>query len=137
MTAEFAHRFSRHFEKMTRKYTIYAELQNVFDLALVAGLLRHEDLSAQLDWSMNHVLDPHRYEVRLGHIPKAVDTVVSHRVINNRTIVAGISGGVYVNTKQLMNSGIITANDQAELAYQKIEAGHGRQADTSWWWDAP
>ena len=37
---EFACRFTQHFAELAEKYPVYADLQNVFDLALVAALIR-------------------------------------------------------------------------------------------------
>ena len=38
LNAEFAHRFTTHFAALAKKYPVYADLQNIFDLALVASL---------------------------------------------------------------------------------------------------
>ena len=34
LTSEFAHNFTEHFALLAEKYPVYAELRNVFDLAL-------------------------------------------------------------------------------------------------------
>ena len=49
LNSQFAQSFTKQFESLATKYPIYAELRNVFDLALVAAIVRSQDLHGQLD----------------------------------------------------------------------------------------
>ena len=46
LNAEFAHSFTKHFDALAAKYPVYAELRNVFELAMLCAILRSEDLPA-------------------------------------------------------------------------------------------
>ena len=134
--ARFAHRFTRHFSELARKFPIYAELENIFDLALITSLIRHEDLPRRVDWPMTHFQNPQRYQVRLGHAPQMVDTVVNHRVINRVQIVAGVSGGVHVDPHPYLKADVIRQQSNSELQYQRDRAAPGSVTIDDWWWDA-
>ena len=41
--------------------------------------------------------DPRSYVVERAKVPKEVDSVVNHRVVNRVTVLAGVSGGVKVH----------------------------------------
>ncbi len=69
LTSEFARSFTKHFDTLAAKYPIYAELKNIFDLALVAGLIQSHDLPGQVGWHMTHFADPDGYQVALGPPP--------------------------------------------------------------------
>ena len=54
LTKRFAESFTKHFDKLSAKYPIYAELRNVFDLSLVAAVIQSHDLPGQVGWHMTH-----------------------------------------------------------------------------------
>jgi hypothetical protein len=57
-----------------------------------------------------------------------VETVISHRVIGGRQIVAGVSGGVMVAPSDVLAE--VRSVDTAELNRKRPES------TDSWWWDA-
>jgi hypothetical protein len=135
LNQQFAQSFTRHFDRLAETYPIYAELRNVFDLALVAALLRAEDLPAKANWHLTHFDDPRGYQVALGEAPRQVESVINHRVIDRKHIVAGVSGGVAVDTRPLVSSTAIKTDD-----YGALQAEHGGATPRllpadAWWWD--
>jgi hypothetical protein len=135
LNEQFAHSFSRHFPELAAKYPIYAELQNVFDWALVAALLIAEDLPGQIGWHLVHFSDPQRYQIQLGSPPTEVETVVNHRAIGTKHVVAGVSGGVSVDSRKFVEKPAIKVDD-----YGALQAGHHGSAPPAlppdaWWWD--
>ena len=91
LNQEFAQNFTTHFDALAGKYPIYAELQNIFDLSLVAALVAEHDLPGQVDWHLTCFGDPLAYPVALGPAPTQVETVINHRVINRKHILAGVT----------------------------------------------
>ena len=65
LNAQFAQNFTKHFAELSAKYPIYAELQNLCDLALVGALMRSEDLPDKVRWHLLHFGDPQQYQVPL------------------------------------------------------------------------
>ena len=120
LNAEFAHSFTNHFDTLAEKYPVYAELRNVFDLALVSGILRSEDLPAQVDWHMTHFGNSKAYQVTLGPVPREVESVVNAVDVNEKRFVVGVSGGVSVDTNSLVSAQSIKVDD-----YGLMEAAHG------------
>ncbi len=135
LNSQFAQSFTKHFEALASKYPIYAELQNVFDLALAAGLIVAEDLPGQVGWHMPHLSQPQRYRVSLGTAPSTVQTVVNHRVSQGRNIVAGVSGGVSVNSTPLVSKTAIRIDNYGALQAEHAGACPQDLPPDAWWWD--
>ncbi len=133
--AQFAHDFTKHFEALAAKYPIYADLQNVFDLALAAGLIVAQDLPGQVGWHFLHFGQPDRFQVELAAAPQTVQTVANYRADRKGAIVAGVSGGVSVNTAPLVVDQAIRIDDYGALAAEHHGALPDDLPGTAWWWD--
>ncbi len=137
LNTEFAHSFTKHFDTLAAKYPVYAELRNVFDLALVCGIMRSEDLPAQVNWHRTHFGDANAYQVALGPAPRAVESIVNAVDVSAKRFVVGVSGGVSVDTNSLVSTQAIKVDD-----YGIMDADHGAAAPDlatlprdAWWWD--
>ncbi|HVX11887.1 MAG TPA: DUF1598 domain-containing protein [Pirellulales bacterium] len=133
--ARFAHNFTKHFEALAKKYPVYADLQNVFDLALTASLLKSEGLADRVGWHMVALRDPGQYAVARGPAPNQVDTVLNHRVVNRVNILAAISGGVTVNCRSLVSPDAIATDRKGELGSEQKRAAPDKLPASAWWWD--
>jgi hypothetical protein len=134
-TAEFAHSFTKHFPELAKKYPVYAELQNIFDLALVAALLRSENTPELIDWKMPFFGPNGKYQPVLGHAPTQVETVANHRVMSRAKFVAGVSGGVTVEPQQFVKADNVRLDEYGGL---KAARGNSTPKDlpaNAWWWD--
>ncbi|MCA9154480.1 MAG: DUF1598 domain-containing protein [Pirellulaceae bacterium] len=136
---EFASRFARgftaEFEKLAAKYPVYAELRNVFELSLIAALLRVEDLPGSVDWQMTHLLDESRCPVSLGVAPREVTTVVSHRAVDQRRFIAGASGGVSVQPSLLVTRDAIKPDTYGIMPAERNGSTPKSLPRDAWWWD--
>ena len=96
LNQQFAESFTAHFAELAEKYPVYGELRNIFDLAMAVALIQQRR-DWRSEWIGGRVVVGRR-EVRLPQVPvpRQVETVINHRVINRRHIVAGVSGGVMV-----------------------------------------
>jgi len=136
LNATFARNFSTNYAAMAVKYPIYAELKNVFDLAMICSLIENERLADQVDWSMTHFGPKGGYQVTTSAAPKVVDTIMNMRVIDKKHIIAGVSGGVSFDPAEMLTDekisideyGLMTA-DHKEGGVPKTIKHHG------WWWD--
>lgn len=132
----FTDSFTRHFGELAEKFPVYAELRNVFDLAVIAALIRHEDLTNQVNWHADHFRNPQAFQVTVWPEPKEVESVVNHRVINRKYIVAGVSGGVSVDTRGLLKKVSIRTDGYDLLqTYQDEGKVPTNLARGRWWWD--
>jgi hypothetical protein len=135
LNEQFAHDFTKHFAALASKYPIYAELRNVFDLALVAGLSRAEDLPGQVHWHLTHFLDAQRCPVALGVAATEVETVINHRVIRQKHIVAGVSGGVSVDVRPYVERAKIKTDSYGALEAEFVGCVPKNLPREAWWWD--
>lgn len=135
LNSRFADSFTKHFGALATKYPVYADLQNVFDLALVAALIRSEDLPGQTNWHNTFFGDADLYQVELGAAPKEVESVVNHKVVNRKNIVLGVSGGVSVDVRSLVKPTNIKTNDYGALEANRGGAKPKQLANDAWWWD--
>lgn len=130
----FASDFTANFAALARKYPIYAELQNVFDLALVGGILQAESGPQRSGWQPTTLVDPAAYQVALQPAPKMVNTVVNHRVLGRIHIVAAVSGGVTVDTSGLVKREAIEVAANVRPVSESIPMPKQLPRD-AWWWD--
>ncbi|MFN3149290.1 DUF1598 domain-containing protein [Bremerella sp.] len=136
LNATFAQNFSTNFPALAVKYPIYAELKNVFDLAMICSLIENERLADQVDWRMTHFGPKGGYQVATGSAPKVVDTIMNMRVIDRKHIIAGVSGGVSFDPTAMLSEEKMTVDE-----YGLMSADH-KASDIpkaikhhSWWWD--
>ncbi len=135
LNQEFADRFTRHFAALAEKYPVYADLQNVFDLALVSALIRSQQLADRVDWHMTCFRDTDQYQVALGPAPQSVESVINHRVVNQKYVVVGVSGGVRVDPSALVKAESLKTDRYGALKAERTnDAAEALPAD-AWWWD--
>lgn len=135
---QFAESFTKEFAALSLKYPVYGELERVFEVALALAVIEREGLTEKVGWSPTLLLDEQRLRLPKSPAPKAVETVINHRVIGGRQIIAGVSGGVWVDGGKSLQVSAATSERAAALATTKkpgerdAAGGGGR---TVWWWD--
>jgi hypothetical protein len=138
LNRQFAHDFTEHFTELCVKYPLYGELRNLCDLALAATIVRDESLAGRVGWHLTCFGDPSAYAVAMGEAPRQVETVANCRVINGRTILAGVSGGVGVDPALLLRQQPIRVETYGRLHQRRAAAAPPKAAADrdAWWWDA-
>jgi hypothetical protein len=131
----FTNSFTEHFSRLCERYPIYAELRNVFDLALVAALIKTEKLQERVHWNLGAFADPDKYQVALGVAPKSVDTVIAHRVVHAKHIVVGISGGVAADPTTYVKTDAIKTDEDGAISSDRRESQAKDLPLAAWWWD--
>ena len=133
LNAEFAHRFTEHYDRLADEYPIYGQLRSLFQLALVAAVLEDPKTKSTLewdtDWLVSSVTTAERNEAT------EVPSIVNHRVINRRDVVVGVSGGVVVDAKGTLAQrnrvrDLTTMKSDHMTAQPRISRSSSR-----WWWD--
>ncbi len=134
LNSEFAHNFTQHFSELAVKYPIYADLQNIFDLALLGALIRSEHLAERVDWHMTCFGDRKQFKVATFDAPKTVETVINHRIVNQSLILVGVSGGVSCDPSALVKP-VSMKEDYGILREQRAAAKPRANRSDAWWWD--
>ncbi len=132
LNSRFAHRFTKHFDELATRYPIYAELRNVFDLAVVANIIHAE--SGQIDCRFKHFTSPERYQLALGAAPTHVDSVINYRELGRKHLIVGVSGGVRIDARPFLRSSQL-ADDQGNLAAVSAAGVPDTVPADVWWWD--
>jgi hypothetical protein len=135
LTKRFAESFTKHFDKLATKYPIYAELRNVFDLALVSAVLQSHDLPGQVGWHMTHFGPGGEYEPALGPAPTEVESVLNHRIIGGKHVVAAVSGGVRVDAHELAGREAVKTDTYGVLSGDRRASTPNQLPRRAWWWD--
>jgi hypothetical protein len=134
LNRQFAEDFTAHFAELAAKYPVYGELRNVFDLAMAAALIQTNGLMERANWQPTVLLQAEQLRLPQLAVPRQVETVVNHRVVNRRQIIAGVSGGVMVAPSDVLGSARAYDN-AAELAKDR-QAAPAEMVAGNWWWDA-
>ncbi|MCA8995948.1 MAG: hypothetical protein KDA80_03160, partial [Planctomycetaceae bacterium] len=130
---EFARNFTDHYGELAGKDPVFAELQGVFDLALVAALIDREHLDDKANWDRGVFSTSGAYRPASYAAPKQTETVINHRVYNGQDVVLQAAGGV--------RGDILSVLENNELRQENPRLGslavNARRTHTDkWWWDA-
>ncbi|MCH9653521.1 MAG: DUF1598 domain-containing protein [Planctomycetes bacterium] len=134
LNREFAANFTKHYQELAQQDLVYADLQNIFDLALVAALMRNEQLANRAGWEMNAFAANGAYDPAQFEPAHTVETVVNHRVYNGKDVVVQVAGGVRVDTRSVVKN-----QDNLKVS-EKVGALSTQSRAPAlpvgrWWWD--
>jgi len=94
LNRRFAESFTRHFDELANRYPIYQELRDVFEFSMIAAELVDEGIPDKIEWHPTLLTSMDAYIVPRMEVPVEVETIVNHRVLQGKHIIAGVSGGV-------------------------------------------
>jgi hypothetical protein len=135
LTKRFAQSFTSHFDELSVKYPIYAELRNVFDLSLVAAIIHSHDLPSQVGWHLTHFGPGGEYQPLLGHAPTEVESVLNRRIIGGKHVVAVVSGGVRADARGLTQRDAVKSDEAGSILGQRQAGAPQNLPRNAWWWD--
>ena len=135
LNTRFAESFTKHFEALAAKYPVYADLRNIFDLSLVAAVIHSHDLPAQTNWHMTHFGPEGAYEPELGIAPAEVESVMNHKLVGGKHIIAAVSGGVTVDARELAATQAVKTDTYGLLKTERSGAAPQNLPRGAWWWD--
>ena len=129
---QFAANFTDHYAELAAHDNVFADLQNVFDLALAAALIQREGLDDATNWTRGVFAGFGAYEPTRYEPIHEVNSVVNHRIYNGRDIVVQVAGGVDGNVvAELDRPGMLKSSERLESVAPAAAPVSGR-----WWWDS-
>lgn len=134
---KYAQEFTEKYPKLADASPVFAELQSLFDLAVLAAMLKKERLPQQVDWSMSLFLDPQRATVAKRNVPRQVNSVVNSKKTGG-SLVGIITGGVTIDPLRTLSQSPYQSEGAAELTVVRVSARSAdaaRPAKHPWWWD--
>jgi hypothetical protein len=131
----FADNFTRYYAELAKQDLVFADLKNIFDLALVAALLQHERAGEQMGFDpgvfgRDGAFRPARYESL-----RTVDSVISHRVYRGEDIVVQVAGGVRADLMSVVQDERVL-KVAARLKNFSEQGRPPKLPEGRWWWDA-
>ncbi len=125
---KWADLMTEHFQELAAKDTVFGELRNCMDLAIVAALITRENLGEKAGYSMPVLLNQGELAITNYEAPKTVHSMAS-AVKKRRTWIISVSGGVE------LDSFGVAGRQQADAALAPLRADAlGGQQDR-WWWN--
>jgi hypothetical protein len=133
---QFVENLTRHYNELARRDPVFADLRNVFDMALVAALCRQEHLHSRANWELGAFGPNGDFHPAVVQAPSVVESVMNYRAYNGgRDIVVQVAGGVQADIAGIARDQSIAKEDAAldEVANRGKDPAlpQGR-----WWWDA-
>ncbi len=126
LAQQWADNMTSHYEELSEKESIFGQLRNCMDLAVLAALISHHDLPGKCGWDMAVFLDPD-FKAKRYNAPRTVHTLASY-VQKRSGLVISASGGVAINPWPMLEA----PQEKPELdATRQQAAAH----TTNWWWD--
>lgn len=131
LNQQYADSFTAHFATLAEKYPVYGELRAIFDLSLTLALIDADQLAKRANWTPSRFLDNEKLRLPQWPAPREVDTVANCVVVNRRQVIAGVSGGVMVDSAAtLANRTEVTGLPRA------LPIADNETESITWWWDA-
>jgi hypothetical protein len=131
----FAANFTQHFAELAQRDPVFADLQGVFDLALVAALLQHEQIENRVNWDLGVFAVDGGYRPASYAVPKETDTVVNHRVFGGKDVVVQVAGGVRADLLSVLTNPELN-QPSPRLAGVAEQSQPQSLPEGRWWWDA-
>lgn len=131
----FAEKFTHHYEQLASRDLVFADLQNIFDLSLVAALINHERLDERIGWNHGSFSTDGMYQTAEYEPPQTVMSVVNHRVYNGKDVVVQVAGGVRGDLLSVVRDSKVV-QEAARLANFAEQRPVPSLPEGRWWWDA-
>ncbi|MFV0444202.1 MAG: DUF1598 domain-containing protein [Planctomycetaceae bacterium] len=130
-TERFAKQFTDHIPELAAREPLFAELQNLFDLAIVAAILQQDDWPQRLDWDMRPLLDEMQFPTQQLPVPKFIDSLAT--TTNRNRFVLGLVGGVTLSAGRV-------ATERQTASLPGLRSNTAEKSDSAIvssrpWWD--
>jgi hypothetical protein len=135
-TRKWARHFSEKFPELADSVPVFAEMRNLFDLAVLAALLKKEQIPLRAGWRPELFLDAARAPTRRGPVPRQVPTCSNCKSARDGSVVGLVAGGVVADPRETVKYLQFGPDEESSVARKRSAA----QVDAvpvahPWWWD--
>lgn len=128
LNRQFAANFTDHYSELAQMEPVFADMQGIFDLALVAAIIDSEQLTQRSHWNRGAFAVNGSYLPARFPEPREVHTVVNHRVFRGNNIVAQVAGGVRGDVASVLKN--------PEIRQESVKLAKPASLPANqWWWD--
>jgi hypothetical protein len=126
---KWAKTMTEKYDELSAKESIFTDLRNCLDLAVISALIVKENLASKAGCDLSLLLDPSRVPLRLQlQIPRQLPTLANY-IETQRNFVFSASGGV------LVNSWGVVENKERSAALSAVRSKSGEGRADRWWWN--
>lgn len=132
---QFATSMTRYFADTAVRLPVFADLQNLIGLSVVAELLAERRRDDDRSWTPALFLDNSAYDIATAPVPKFVPSLANYRLVKNRHWLISVSGGVEINPRTITGR---TARKEAPSKRKLAETRDANRVPKDaerWWWD--
>ena len=131
---KFAELFTKHLPELAAQDVVFADLENVFDLAMASALIHSYGLGQQVGWAPT-AFGVQGHRTRSVDVPAELMSAAHFQVFDGRNVVIQVAGGVRAELSQVISSKDEMTSVET-LAKQTMIATPMGQQNRHWWWDA-
>ncbi len=128
----FTQAFTKKYVDISDRLPVYAQLRNLFDLAVAAAYIRQQDFYGQTGWQATLLRDEHTFSVATLPTPKKVACVVNAVWKGNR-LLSPAGGGVSVMPEEALDAKHIARDSDGKL--NAARTNQPAAPAEVWWWD--
>lgn len=126
---EFAKEFTKNMADFERAVPCFADLHNLVDLSVVAGLIGTDRLHERIDWDLSWTLSPDEYRPARVACPRFAETLINTRRRGKATI--NVAGGVQMNVQRIVSRTKESDDDRPPATLPDFSD------DAAWWAKIP
>lgn len=135
-TQLFARQFTEKFPELAKRHSVFAELQNLFDLTVLAALMKSEQLPQKANWRPSGMLNDAKVPVTRGPVPKQTKTLLNMKMANGGVAIGLLSGGVLVDGQQVLARNGSESQSSEDVGQRRSKESPRSELDEKrWWWD--
>lgn len=131
---KFAELFTKFLPELAKQDVVFADLENIFDLAIVTSLIQQQGLGQQVGFNADAFVTDRLVRPASVDVPEKLMTAAEYRVFNGRSVVVQVAGGVRADLSNLISSDRQSNSDLDSKTNIATPLG---QQNGRWWWDAP
>lgn len=125
-TEVYTRQFNKHLPELCERVPAFAALQNIFDLAVTAAIVRKHRLADRAGWKPGLLLDESRLPTAKCTVPKQVPSQVNTRTKGRDIVMFQMAGGVTLVPEKVVGKTVPMMSDSTAKP---------APAGDSWWWD--
>jgi len=122
---EFARLFNERREELVKRHAAFADLQNVFDVLVTAGLVRDAIEGGRLSWAPQVLTRDDQLASVAYAVPRETLPLLTTRQIPGGPLIGAFSGGVVVRVRGLLG--------EAGAIVREPDRRGAEFGDGSWW----
>ncbi len=130
----FCRDFTEMYPKIARRVRVYAELQQLIDVAIAAAYIQEQDFYTQAGWEMPLFRNESQYAVETYTAPEQVETAVN-AVWKDNVLMTPLGGGVNMQPRMALHRDHLSVDQQGENVRVHKDSVPADLADGQWWWD--